>query len=416
MNNKRGVSGVIMAIVIIAVSIVVLLIVALVIMNLINRGSSQVVLDRFTVNVGIVAASVNYQTGIATMRIKREIGAGNLVGLKFIFEDKKSAEVFERRFVGFDELEEKTFEINLTGNNSSLTLFDVESVSVAPIILLENGEEIIGKIADTVNGLNSGNLGTGGIDPDEVVEICYDNPDCGTDHEVGDRYCSGLDIYQYWRIYTCDNSFCRDDMNPVYIDTCEFNCLGGICRSQELLCTNDTIVEDCGVNGYVSLPSCSQTGEQVVQEYRIYTCPNGVCSSEIQQQVIEVCEEEEVCNKGECFIPVECVEHIECDPGYVCELGNCEPETSLNQGTIESIWPFGIGEYFDSPNLEDPETASYTGKYITFDTGLETNCLRILQHLWPAKPEGYPYIKLNKSETNISSGDNYSIYITNYFC
>jgi len=417
MEHKRGLSGVVVTILIITVSIVALTIIALVVMNVMDRGSKQIVLDRFTVNVGIEIATVNYNTGLATVKVKREVGVGDLIGLKFIFEDKKTSEVFDRRFVGFDELEEKTFEMNLTEEDSSLVLLEVEAVSIAPIILLDTGEELIGKISSTVEGLNLGSLGVGGVDPgEEEPDLCYLDSECGIDHSVGERYCSELDIYQYWRTYVCDLGFCRDEMSSVFMKTCSYECIGGICREEQLGCTNETIVEDCGVDGYISLPSCGQTGEQVVREYRTFTCSNEFCESTITQQVIEVCLEGEVCNQGECFIPLECVEHVDCDPGEVCELGVCVPETSLNDGIISSIWPFGIGEYFDSVDLTDPNNESYVGKYILFNTGSQEGCLRIIQHLWPAYPEGYPYVKLNESETNISIGDSYSLFETNYFC
>jgi len=418
MIHKRGLSKIVTTILVIAVSIVALVIISMFVMNLINKGSNKVILDRFVINTGIESAKLNYSNSLANIKVKREIGSGNLVGLKFIFEDKKSAEVFERRFVSFDELESRTFEINVSEGGSQLILFEVHSVSIAPIILLENGEEIIGEISDTVDGLNKVALGMGGSqeEEEEEIDICYANRDCGTDHAIGDAYCSGLDVYQYWRVYICELGFCTNEMTSLFLETCDYECLGGICRDELLGCTNETIVESCGSNGYISLPSCSQTGEQVVREYRTFSCPEGFCKSDIEQIIVKVCEEGEVCNEGECFVPLECVEHIECGGGEVCELGSCVPETPLNQGAISSTWPFGIGEFFDSVQLTDPEIDSYVGKYIHFDTGIENRCMRILQHLWPAKPEGYPYVRLNETETNITEGDTYSIYETNYFC
>ncbi|OYT36130.1 hypothetical protein B6U91_01830 [Candidatus Pacearchaeota archaeon ex4484_71] len=417
MNDKRGLSSIVTTVLVIVVSIVALAIIAAVVLGLVNKGADRISLSQFTVDLGIKSAKIDFSSGQATVSVERGVGMGDLVGIKFVFEDDKTSEVFDRHFEGFDELESRTFYINLTQNGSQLVLPKVEKVSIAPVIKLESGKEVIGKVTDSVGDLNIGANFSGGSDPNQG-DSCQVASDCGEDYLLdGTRYCEGNNVFQYKVVYSCSElGFCYNDQNPVYVESCSYECYDGNCIDEPVSCTPETVDEDCGVDQYIGVLSCSQDGTAVVQDYKDYSCVDSVCQSTITVRTIEECNESEVCFQGECFVPAECVEHIDCDPGEVCEDGVCVTEEEENSGTINSIWPFGVGEYFDSADLTNPSIESYVGHYIYFPGSAQQGCLIIKEHNWKSYPEGYPYVRLNETETNISAGDSFSIWETSYIC
>lgn len=424
MKNKRGLSSVVTTILIIVLMMSVVAGLALVINNFVKKGSSQLSVSRFTVSVSIESAFINFEDRVSSVRVKRNTGMGDLVGIKFIFEDSRNSEVFDRRVVGFDELEERTFDINLSESYSVLDIFNLERVSIAPIIKLESGEEVIGNVQDFISGLNEGISGgnlsgnyTGG-DPS-----CLDDIDCGENYFLeGTRFCNGdlTEVHQYQRIFSCILGVCYDDVIEVTIEECGYQCYDGRCIQELVVCSPENVTIVCGEDGWIGPLGCSQDGTAVVQTYKTYSCVNSTCVSELNSIVKEECEETEngteICFQGECFIPLECVEHIDCDFGEVCIDGSCELETALNSGTVYSIWPFSVGEYFDSESLPDPNNISYVGYKIVFPGSSQQGCLEIDEHLMPNVTGAYPYVRLNVSVSDISNGDNYEIWETNYIC
>ena len=180
MKNKRGLSGVVATILIILLVLVVLAIVGGVVLNFVKKGANQLSASKYSVRLSISSAKMNYTTGISSVRVARDIGTGDLVGVKFIFEDSKSSEVFDYPVVGFDELEERTFDIFLNTGDLILVLADLQKVSVAPIIILESGEKLIGIPSEPIFGLNRGMNDSGaGLEEGSEEGICSANLDCG---------------------------------------------------------------------------------------------------------------------------------------------------------------------------------------------------------------------------------------------
>ncbi|MFA5953143.1 MAG: hypothetical protein WC812_00980 [Candidatus Pacearchaeota archaeon] len=414
--NKKGLSSVVTTILIIAVSIVVLAILSFVVINLVRNGGSMISLGQFTIDVSLKSASIDYDDGTANVKVARGVGNSNLIGLKFVFEDSLNSEVVERRFTDLDELEERTFVFNLTSECPNLILTDIRKVSIVPIILSDDEKEILGSINKDSGSFTFDltNQTESFIEP----SYCTENSDCGIDYLIdGTRYCSSNNLYQYKKIYTCNLGFCTAVSEPIMLEDCAYLCFVDSCISEQVSCNPGQIEEDCGVNGWTGPKTCSVEGDldSVIQDWKEYSCIDHTCSVEIYSQTFQVCTSEEICYEGACFIPLECTQNSDCDLGETCNEGSCVTEIALNSGAITSIWPFGIGEYFDSTSLTDPTIESYVGKYISF-SGNQQGCLEIVEHLWPAKPNGAPYVRLNVSSTNISAGENYYIWETNFYC
>jgi hypothetical protein len=134
---------------------------------------------------------------------------------------------------------------------------------------------------------------------------------------------------------------------------------------------------------------------------------------------LQDCSAGEVCGTttlgAACYIPLECASNADCDLGEICNEGECVIEIVMNTGTISSIWPFFVGEYFDSSALPKSEE-DYTNRYIIFPGSSETRCMKIIEHVYPNKTGANAYVRLNESITNISNGDSYQVWETAYSC
>lgn len=65
--------------------------------------------------------------------------------------------------------------------------------------------------------------------------VCYQDSDCGTDGYVGNKYCSGGDVYQDYRTWTCNNagtisSSCSYSDTSTKMEECGTkDCVNGVC-------------------------------------------------------------------------------------------------------------------------------------------------------------------------------------------
>lgn len=153
--NKRGLSNVIVVLIIIVISLIAVGLVWGVAQQIISEGTEDISLAGFKINIKILKAEIDGNN--INVNTKRNVGAGNLTGISFIFSDGENTEI-EEKTVSLKELESTVFVFTLNDLNVS----EVESVSIAPIYLSDSGKEILGNIADTFNIVTSGSGGAGG--------------------------------------------------------------------------------------------------------------------------------------------------------------------------------------------------------------------------------------------------------------
>ncbi|MDP3966043.1 MAG: hypothetical protein Q8Q04_00755 [archaeon] len=254
---------------------------------------------------------------------------------------------------------------------------------------------------------------------------CTINTDCGNDEWVeGSEICSpdNTQVIQYKKEYGCLAGNCQSSTNPYAIETCEGTetCYEGSCIVQEVRCSIDS---DCGTSGYVGFPECNQNPppESITQNYRTYSCINTLCEESTSEQTIQTCGTGQVCSASqgnpECFTPLECTSNSNCDFGEICIDGSCEPEEAVITGTISSIWPPSLGEYFNSPELPNvPGSTNYVGYKVIFPGSTESKCFSIREYVYPGNPSESAYVRLNSSKTSISSGNNFQVWQTAYGC
>src|SRR3989304_5627712 len=144
-SSTKGLSDVVTTLVIILISLVAIGVVWVVIQNVIQKGSEQVELGQFTLDLQIKAVQVQDEN-VTIVIVKRNPGEGEFVGMNFIFSDGQNSEII-RENISLQELEEKTFTFTLTTISTSA----LKSVSVAPIYRPSSGRETIGSVSDMFN-------------------------------------------------------------------------------------------------------------------------------------------------------------------------------------------------------------------------------------------------------------------------
>ena len=336
-KSKKAMSNIIVMLILIALVLVAIGGVWVVIKNIMSEETDAIteaqLLIYSRINLDIKQAQANTESNKLTVKVRRNSGKGDLIGINFIVSNETFSKAVKRD-TNLDEFEEQTFVFDLSEFD-----FDTESadeVSIAPIVPFRGGESIK-DIEDTaiIEKVSF-----------EEPPSCSENSDCGTDSWVsGTEYCNEDNVWQNWIEYLCDNEECSENVSGKF-------------------------KENCSAQG-------------------------------------------DVCFAGECFNPLECFEHSDCDVGEMCENNECVPEYLINSGTIYSIWPIGGGEYFDSPDLAKSDV-NYINYFVKF-SGAESQCLKIVEYIYPDSPDHNSYIRLN-STSSIQAGDNYEIWQTLWGC
>lgn len=196
--NKRGLSTIVIILIMILLSLAAIGIVWFVVQNILSKGAHQVGLGQFLINLDITNA--REQSGNILVNIMRNTGKGELVKIKFILSDGINSEILEQAS-NLSELETGSFSLHPT----ELISTNIKNVSVAPVFRTEDGSEATGTITDTYTIGTSpeqqqqqqggGYCGDNKCEPaiGETAEICPG--DCGSSKctaNCGTRVC-GLD-------------------------------------------------------------------------------------------------------------------------------------------------------------------------------------------------------------------------------
>jgi len=161
-KNRRGLSAIVTTLLIILLSIVAIGAVWVVISNVIDEGSEDINLAQFTLDIAIKSAYVDTaDLNNVKVRVRRDVGSGEITGIKFIFFDGVDSITITEE-TSLDELDEEVFSFTpaeLGGIGGGAT------VSIAPIFD-SSGSEKTGEITDTekISSTVSGS-GTGGGPP-----------------------------------------------------------------------------------------------------------------------------------------------------------------------------------------------------------------------------------------------------------
>lgn len=478
-GDKRGLSTVVATLLIILLVIVAVGIVWTVIRTVINNNAQQVSLGKFTINLQIVSIKQTAQD--VNIKVKRNAGEGTLKGIVFSIFDGKNTHIYEKNNITLNPLEIKTFVVDYQGKIVSVSIYPIIETSPGKIItgnladtyyVTSTGEQVISQnCTSNCNNKECGDNGCGA-----VCGTCSGStPNCNaqgqcTAEQVGSPNCSCS--ANTCTGTTCSNGIggscdgllqpdcnnnqimCGDSLNSCgSCGTCDtgYYCNGGIC-SPNCDPVANCLGKNCGsdgcggICGTCNLPpfgptfncNASQLCEECIPNCGARECgavPNG-CGNPLigcgnctllhnesyncnfNNFLCEMCTPEcngKVCGNssngcGECGTG--------CTGQDICIDGSCiPPETVLNIGTVNSIWPINVGIYFDSGDL--PKSGvNYNGYWVKFPGSLEFNCLQIDRFVIPVMPEIYnmSYIKFIQTSSDIQPGNTYEIWETYEGC
>ncbi len=144
MSDKKGLSTIIVTLILILLSLVAVGIVWVVVSNILQSGTEQTSsgLGQIFLSIGIENVKVE-SNGDVSVSVKRNAGEGDLSGINFIVSDGENSQVIKKS-ESLGELATKTFTI------TSAELTDVafvKEVSIAPISGTE-GKEKVGSVVD----------------------------------------------------------------------------------------------------------------------------------------------------------------------------------------------------------------------------------------------------------------------------
>ena len=131
--KRKGVSGVITAVLLVAIVIVAVVIVYTVVVPIVRESSTNIQTDTLTTDLELKAAKIlvvrerdeggifgaldaddSQQSTIAEIQVKRPVGKGDVSAIKFIFKNKEGETYVYTEPSNIEELETKTFGIPLT--------------------------------------------------------------------------------------------------------------------------------------------------------------------------------------------------------------------------------------------------------------------------------------------------------------
>gem|GEM_PF-603943 len=255
-KGKRGLSTVIITLIIILVSLVAIALIWVAVRNVIQKGSENVQMGQFTMDASVEVIGINETRNNVSLIITRNPGKGDFTGVVFLFENATSKETVTRHFILY-ELESRGFELHL----EQLNVSNLTKLSIFPLYKSSSNEFTMGSKTDKYifSGIERflfrpGGGAICGNNIREMWEAC-DGTDWG-----GVTDCTDLGFTS--GTLTCDP--------PGDMRECRFNLL----QCQNATCTPNCAGKECGSDGCSgSCGDCSSYGAG-------YTCnATGRCVS-----------------------------------------------------------------------------------------------------------------------------------------
>jgi len=142
--QKRGLSTIVITLILILVSLVSVGIVWVVVRNLIQTGTEGVSLGQFSLSAKIMGVIVDNSSNNITLTVKRNVGKGDLSGINFVFSNGTDTEIITRN-VSLKELEQMKFDFHL-----NFSVSEVVTVTLIPSIR-SGGNQILGNVLGIYN-------------------------------------------------------------------------------------------------------------------------------------------------------------------------------------------------------------------------------------------------------------------------
>jgi len=142
-KDKRGLSTIVVTLILVVLSLVAVGVVWAVISNLLKTGGQQTTSSFGQIFLNLKVQNVNLKTnGDVDVTVQRNSGTGDLKAINFIISDGTNSKVIKKT-TSLQELGTQTFTLTY----SELGAMAVKEVSIAPIIN-SNGQDTVGSVAD----------------------------------------------------------------------------------------------------------------------------------------------------------------------------------------------------------------------------------------------------------------------------
>ena len=371
--GNRGLSAVVTTLLIILLSIIAIGVVWVVVKNVVDKGSEQINLGQFTLDLSIKNAYIDGSD--VKVGVRRSPGQGEISGIKFIFYNGTDSSIVQKD-VSLGPLDAKTFSFNSTEVGG---IDSVQRVSVAPVYV-SSGKSVTGDITDTAEILSSPPPGVGG------------GSGTGTGTGGGGSGSGGGSGTGDPGTGFCGDGIIQDPNSDGISEQCD----GSNLNSQT-----------CSTLGFGTGTLSCDAGCQF---------DSTLCSQGTPSSCDGVWNQTDIDDGNECDGGGSPGNVPNCQTTCICETGfgpdgsgNCVLDPPVDTGVIYSVWN---KIYFDSDNLPtDPAIiTSYIGMYANFSGSLEVGCFQI--NYADVADTGRGYVRLDNSlgVPNINSGEGYIIW------
>ena len=213
-RGKKGLSTIVITLIIILISLVAVGIIWVVVRNVIQSGTEGIALGQFTLGADIINVNVDNSSNNVSLSVKRSSGEGEITGIKFIFSDDTDSEIITEK-ISMSKLEEKRFTFHLT----KLTVSKLISISIVPVLSSSSGKETLGSVLSKYN-VQEGTSITGTTGGTGNQTTC--TPNC-TGRICGSDGCSGI-------CGTCGTGTCNST------GSCVASCAPAVCGTPGYMC------------------------------------------------------------------------------------------------------------------------------------------------------------------------------------
>jgi hypothetical protein len=226
LTEKKGISSVIIVLLLVLLSLVAIGVVWAVVMNLIGDSVKQINLSGMLIELDIKSVKIN---GDISVTVQRKSGEGDLAGIVFLFTDGETEESLTKETnLGIYNTQTFSFTLEKIQNVSRL-----KEVSVAAVV--ENaGVKKVGNILDTYKIGSSNIQSTSDTESEEEEEILEETSNCEIDGCAGD--------------WVCENGACIPDVPATCVSDGDcpdfYNCTNSSC-SCTATCSN--LNYNCGI-------------------------------------------------------------------------------------------------------------------------------------------------------------------------
>ncbi len=292
-KNHKGLSTIIITLILIVVSLVAIAIFWVVVRNLLQTGTEGIGLGRYTLSGNIKNVNLDNSTNNVSLTVERNPGQGEISGVEFIFSDGTDSEVVKET-ISMKELESRKFYFHLTKLNVS----NLKSISIA-FLIKENDKETLGDVVDKYNvaeGTGGGGTTGGTCSPATCTSLGYEcgnwnNGTCG-----GTLNCGSCGTGQ-----TCNaNGICQSgSCTPATCTSLGYQCGSGYANgtcSGTLNCGTCSGGQSCNASGICvgCVPASNPCGTAVCGNVANGTCGQISCGS---------CPGGQSCIGGSCVVP-----------------------------------------------------------------------------------------------------------------